>query len=261
MIRDLLDSIPLWGALLVTIGIVLVVIELGFQLGNYRRDKQTTSGHNQIVSMTGAHLGLLAFILAFSFSMSANHFSDRKSFLLEEVNAIQTAYLRANLVAEPERSELRSLLTTYTATRARAVDKTTVASTIARSEQIQSDIWLVIEQLATKKHLTVMDSLLVTAINDVFDLHTKRVYAGMNSRIPAIIWAALYVILVLSMIGMGFSMGLSGKRSPVSSMALALSFSMVMFVIADLDRPASGLVRSDQSIMTDLKTYLRESDQ
>ncbi len=104
-----------------------------------------------------------------------------------------------------------------------------------------------------------MDSLLVQAINQVIDLHNKRIYAGLNIRIPANIWVALYTILILSMVGMGFSMGLVGKRSPVSSMSLALSFSMVMFVIADLDRPTGGLVHTDQSLMMNLSRQLNHS--
>ena len=82
-----------------------------------------------------------------------------------------------------------------------------------------------------------MDSLLVQSINQVLDLHEKRVSAGLRNRIPPSIWVALYVVLLLSMVGMGFHSGMKGSRSPVPSAALALSFSMVLFLIADLDRP------------------------
>ncbi len=54
------------------------------------------------------------------------------------------------------------------------------------------------------------------------------------------------------MLGMGFHSGIKGSRSPVPSAALALSFSMVLFLIADLDRPISGLVQPDQTMMIEL---------
>ncbi len=259
MIRELLESVPLWETLLITVGLVLVSNELGFRLGIYNRDTQETGGSTQVVSLTGAHLGLLAFILAFSFSMSAGHFSDRKQFLLEEVNAIETAYLRANLVTEPEGSNISSLLTDYAATRATASSPDTIAQAIKESKSIQAEIWAEIIQLSEKEKLTVMDSLLVQAVNNVFDLHEKRMFAGLHNRIPANIWVALYTILILSMVGMGFSAGMSGKRSAVATFALAMSFSMVMFVIADLDRPASGLMKADQTIMVSLAQRLQES--
>ena len=256
MLRAFLDGTPMWAALLVTIALVLVSIELGFRVGGFRKDKREKEGNSQVVSMTGAHLGLLAFILAFSFSMSAGHFDKRKSLLLEEVNAIETAYLRAELIAEPHRTQIKSLLADYTVARSSTSSPDVIARAIRDSEAIQGKIWSVVEQLSHKDKLTVMDSLLVQAINEVLDLHKKRLYAGMNIRIPPIIWIALYVILILSMVGMGFSMGLSGKRNAVASMSLALSFSMVMFVIADLDRPSAGLVHADQTLMMNLSRQL-----
>ena len=259
MVKGLLDSVPLWESLLITVGIVLLSNELGFRLGAYRSDIHEKDGSTQVVSMTGAHLGLLAFILAFSFSMSAGHFGDRKQFLLEEVNAIETAHLRADLVTEPEGGKIRSLLADYTAARAKAGSRDSVAQLIKESEAIQVDIWAEVIQLSKKEKLTVMDSLLVQAVNNVFDLHEKRLYAGLNSRIPANIWIALYVILILSMVGMGFSSGISGKRSAVASLALAMSFSMVMYVVADLDQPMSGMMRTDQTIMVNLAQRLQDS--
>jgi hypothetical protein len=259
MVRELLESVPLWETLLITVALVLVSNELGFRLGAYHRGTQEKDDHSQVVSMTGAHLGLLAFILAFSFSMSAGHFGDRKQFLLEEVNAIETAFLRAGLVTEPEGGNISSLLADYTATRAMIGPPDTIAQIIKESEAIQTDIWAEIVQLSEKEKLTVMDSLLVQAVNIVFDLHEKRVYAGLHNRIPPNIWVALYVILILSMIGMGFSSGMSGKRSVVASSALALSFSMVMYVIADLDRPTSGLMKTDQTIMVNLAQRLQKA--
>lgn len=256
MLRAFLDGTPLWVALLVTITLVLLSIELGFRVGGYSKGKREKDGNSQVVSMTGAHLGLLAFILAFSFSMSAGHFGKRKDLLLEEVNAIETAYLRAELVTKPHSTQIKSLLADYTVARSINSSPEVIARAIRESEAIQSKIWNVIEQLSQKDKLTVMDSLLVQAINEVLDLHKQRLYAGINTRIPINIWIALYAILTLSMVGMGFSMGLSGKRNPVASMSLAMSFSMVMFVIADLDRPNAGLVHADQTLMMSLSRQL-----
>ena len=256
MIRELLDSLPLGGAFLLTIGLVLASNELGFRLGTFRRDAQEKDAPPQVVSMTGAHVGLLAFILAFSFSLAAGHYGDRKQLLLEEVNAIETAYLRAELIDAPQGGNIRSLLAEYSATRAALTTPDSIAGVLEKSQVIQSDIWAEIKSISKKEKLNVLDSLLVQAINNVFNSHEKRVYAGLHGRIPPNIWVTLYVVLMLSMLGMGFSAGLAAKRSPVASLALALSFSMVMFVIADLDRPTSGVMRGNQTIMVDLAQRL-----
>jgi hypothetical protein len=252
MTTDFLDSIPLWAMFGATVLLVLVATEVGFWAGQLRSKKAYEHNEAQITAMTGAHLGLLAFILAFSFGMAASHYDDRKKIILAETNAIETAYLRTSLVADPQGENVRALLYEYTALRMDAGKKDRLTAVLQGSSELQKKIWHEMEQLASAGQVTPFHSLLVQAINEVFDLHEERVFVGIRNRIPATIWVALYTVLMLSMMGVGFHFGIKGARSPVPSASLALSFSMVLFLIADLDRPRSGLVTSDQSQMIEL---------
>ena len=58
-------------------------------------------------AIVGAILGLLAFLLAFTFGMAASRFETRRELVLDEANAIGTTYLRAALLPEPHRVEVR----------------------------------------------------------------------------------------------------------------------------------------------------------
>jgi hypothetical protein len=202
--------------------------------------------------MTGAQFALLAFFLAFSFSLAANHFDDCKKIILAEANSIETAYLRTGLVAGPQSENIRALLREYTALRLHAAEKDKLTAVLQGSSELHTQIWHEIEQLVSAGQITPMVSLLVQAINKLFDQHQERVFIGIKNRIPAIIWISLYTVLTLSMVGVGFHFGLKGSRSVIPSAALALSFSMVLYLIADLDRSRSGLVISDQSPMIEL---------
>jgi len=259
MTDDFLGAIPLWAMFCGTVLLVLLATELGFWGGQRRSKTAYENNEAQITSMTGAHLGLLAFIMAFSFSVAASHFDGRKRIILTETNAIETAYLRASLVADPPGENIRTLLIDYTELRKDGVKKDTVTAILQGSSDIHTKIWHEIEQLATTEQATVYHSLLVQAVNDVFDLHEERVYLGKRMVIPAIIWIALYSVLLLSMAGVGFHFGIKGARSPVPSAALALSFSMVLFLIADLDRPRDGILTTDQSSMVELYERLNAS--
>ena len=64
-------------------------------------------------AVVGATLGLLAFLLAFTFGMAADRFENRRHALVDETNAIETGYLRAELLIEPHRSEVRKILREY----------------------------------------------------------------------------------------------------------------------------------------------------
>jgi hypothetical protein len=189
--------------------------------------------------------------------MAAGHFDTRKQIILEEVNAIGTAYLRASLIQDKSQGEhIRGLLRQYVAIRVRLSQGEDTDRIVEESEAVQSKLWQHVELIALEKPPTVIDGLLVQAINEVFDYHQRRVTAGLHFRIPATVWTTLYAILVLSILGMGYSLGLKGTRNFVGSIALALSFAVMMFLIADLDRPLAGLVVSDQSAMQSLQQQL-----
>jgi hypothetical protein len=260
MIKEFIDSMPLWGVLITTVAIVWMATEVGFRTGVNQTTKQGFDNETQITSMTGANLGLLAFLLAFTFSMAAGHFDARKKILLKETKAISTAYLRTGLLAGEQSDKIRALLREYTVLRGSVGGEYDVAALIRKSEMLQAQMWREIEALSAGEKLTVMHSLLIQSINNVINVHEDRVSVGLHNRIPASIWVALYVVLLLSMLGMGFHSGIKGSRSPLPSAALALSFSMVLFLIADLDRPASGLVKPDQTMLIELGERFQQLD-
>ena len=104
-----LDVLPLWGLFLAIVVLVLAAIEGGYRLGSYRHRQSGREKEAPVGAMVGATLGLLAFMLAFTFGMAASRFDTRKQLVLDEANAIGTTYLRAAMLPE-RRDEIRALL-------------------------------------------------------------------------------------------------------------------------------------------------------
>jgi hypothetical protein len=77
--------------------------------------------------------------------------------------------------------------------------------------------------------------------------------------VPVVIWVSLYLLLVFSMLGVGYFSGIKGQRSPLANTALRVSFSIVMFLIADLDRPRERLVKPDRSLMKELSLRMENA--
>ena len=166
--------------------------------------------------MVGASLGLLALLLAFTFGLAASRFETRRQVFLDEVNAIGTAYLRAALLAETDRTDARRLLREYVDVRLEGVRSGKVKEAIRRSEELQASLWAKAVALGQKSPTSIVIGLFIQSINEVIDLHTKRVAAGLRSRIPNIIWLVLYTITVLAMAEVGYHSGLAGKRRPLA---------------------------------------------
>jgi hypothetical protein len=92
-------------------------------------------------AIIAAILGLLAFLLAFTFGMAASRFDTRRELVLDEANAIGTTYLRAALLPEPHRTEIRSLLRDYVDLRLQAAQPEMTVPALAGSEELQGRLW------------------------------------------------------------------------------------------------------------------------
>ena len=73
----------------------------------------------------------------------------------------------------------------------------------------------------------------------------------MQARIPTGIWIALLSLTFFGMVAIGYQIGIAGSKRSLAQPILAISFSMVIALIASLDRPQSGYVTvSQQSLRT-----------
>ncbi|MEW6273483.1 MAG: resistance to Congo red protein [Thermodesulfobacteriota bacterium] len=256
--RGPLDVVPLWLLFLVTIMFVLLTIEVGFRIGRRRARGTDPEKESPVGAMVGASLGLLAFLLAFTFGFAASRFEARRTVLIEEVNAIGTAYLRTSMIPEPARGDARRLFREYVDVRLHAPRSGQSDAAIRRSLEIQGELWRGAAALGEASPQSIVLGLYVQSLNEVIDLHTKRVTEALRVRVPAVIWLVLYSVTALAMAELGYQTGLSGRRRPLSIPALALAFAAVMLLIADLDRPQAGMVRVSQQAMSELRQSMAE---
>ena len=94
--------------------------------------------------------------------------------------------------------------------------------------------------------------LYTIALNEVFDLHSSQVTVGFQYRIPGIIWLALYFVAMMAMAAVGYHFGISETGNYWITLVLALAFSAVIILIADLDCPTGGLLKVSQKLMCQL---------
>jgi hypothetical protein len=165
------------------------------------------------------------------------------------------------MLPAPAASEVRRLLRQYVDTRLEvAARPETLAEGTARSEELQNRLWQQAVGAAALQADSVMTGLFITSLNELIDVHAKRLTAVRN-RIPDVIWIFLFLTAVLGMASMGYHTGLTGSRRTVAVIFLTLAFSGAMTLIADLDRPREGLLQVSQQPMLDLQASMRADAQ
>lgn len=252
---ELFDSLPIPGFYLFAAILMLAFGEIGFQFGIRARSRTDKEAPASLGPMVGGLLAMLAFVLAFTFSMASSQHDLRKGNVLEEANAIGTAYLRADLIDEPFRTEIRRLLREYVDVRLQAASGNDLDAALARSTEIHGLLWAQGSSAARNSPGT-NTALLVQSINDVIDMHEKRVTGALRNRIPGSVWLSLVAITALTMIAMGTQVGLTGKRRLVAVIPLVLAFSALVTLVVDLNRPQSGLIVIGQQSMVNLQSSM-----
>ena len=254
---NFVDIVPLWMVFALSLFASLIAGEIGHQLGRIRQraehEREPTVG-----GIVAAELGLLAFLLAFTFSLAASRFEARREALLEEANAIGTTFLRAEMLPEPERTAIRQELRDYVDVRLTAVEEGNLESGIRRSAELQNQLWKGAVAAAEKDLRSIPTGLFIQSLNSVIDLHARRLFVVLGSRIPTLVWLVLFGVAVLSFGSMGYQSGITGaRRSPVA-LTLALTFAAVMWMVVDLDRPQEGLLRVSQKPMIELRNTMEQ---
>ena len=101
--------------------------------------------------------------------------------------------------------------------------------------------------------------MFASTLNDVFNLHTKRVVLGAHYRIPGFLWLALVFAAGVAMVAVGFQFGIVGShRINTANIALATTFALIMLLAFDLDRAGEGLIHVNQQPMIDLYQSMSE---
>ena len=244
----IIDILPVWVLFFVTIGLVLLAVEIGFRLGRTVRGKTDDERESPASSISGVILGLQAFMLAFTFGIVSDRHDAKKALVREEANVIRTTFDRADFLPEPDRTKTKELLIEYVDKRvafARARDLALVGTGMANARQIQLQLWEIAAANGRRDNSDIA-ALFVESVNEIVRLHATRVGTGIHARIPTIIWLVLLSLLTLGMIGLGYYTALADSRRSSVAPVLAIAFSLVIALIAALDHPGDKLMPVSQ---------------
>jgi len=257
-----IDQIPLGMLVVACILSQAIFIEMGFRFGHWRKAHGVKAQLAQVRAIMGASLGLVAFMLAFAFSMAQQHFEDRNRAYMLEVSAIDAAYRGADMLEEQDRRVAQDLLVEFASLRlntsqaARAHDLERTVELIRESERIHDALWALAEASMEGAGEGESTGIFAQSILAMISAHDARLQATLFNRISPVIWLTLGTMALIGMLVMGYQAGLTGTRSSLATWSLALAFSIVMALIIDLDRPAMTLFQMNQQLMLQLENRM-----
>jgi hypothetical protein len=236
---------PVVQDLSIAVGVLVALVaglDVGFRAGRRAQKDGDSAAGSQVGAIQGAVLGLLGLLLAFSFAAAGSRFIERQDLIAQEANAIGTCWLRAELLAEPERSELRAALKAYVEHRIE-VGRERVGwdrEALAEAEKLQETIWRASMDGVVRD--TQLALPILVPVGEVLDLHGLRVNATLKG-LPPLVLGLLFSCSLLAVVVIGYGCGMDGQRRWLLTLSLAALIACTLWATFDLDHPRRGLMQ------------------
>src|SRR5215472_3854495 len=233
----------------------LILLLLGRRMGlrYLKRQKGNMAGLATIESAVFALIGLL---LAFTISGALARFDERRQLVVQEANALGTAYDRLGLFDDPVGRDLRSKLKGYTLARIElyrmphdfspwdAREEIWPRAQLDTIAALKAGVWNAAVAACPDANFRPACGPALIALNSAFEVARLRL-AAAEKHPPPIVYIMLFGLGLGGSLLAGFGMGAAAARSWVHKVAFAGALAFTLYVVTDMEFPRLGLVRVD----------------
>lgn len=234
----------------------------GHRTGRRLRSRDRLADDMSTGVVDAAILSLLGLMTAFTFSSAYSRYDSRRALIIEEVNAISTAWLRLDLLPQESQPALRGLFREYVKSRHELwqllPSRDAALEKFTQSEDLQRRIWsaaIVATQDETRGDAR---KLLLPALNQMIDVTTIRLIA-VQSHPPLIVFLLLGILSLAAAWIVGFGMSKAERLSHPHVLGFSAMVALALYVILDIEYPRYGLVTLNKphQLLLELKTGMQ----
>ena len=241
---------------------VLLCLELGYRFGKKEAARDPDGVRTGVGAVEAALFGLFGLMLAFNFNSASTRFNVRRALIVDEANALGTAWLRLDLAPPGEQPDLRDMFRRYLDSRlavyAKLPDLEAAKAEMAHNVELQGALWSRAIQVAGKPGGEAVQRSLLPALNQMFEVATSRTRAFFTHSSP-VIMAFLVAVVLLAAVLAGHAMSAGKRRRTGHRLIFALITSATLYLILDLEYPRYGLIRvdADDQALLDVRASMK----
>ena len=262
MSPSFLFYLPIW---LVALGIFIILIIFDW-LGYHYRKMHMRKHPDEVDSlgpMEGSLLGLMALLLAFSFSMAASKYENRRLIIIDEANytrtAINISYLYPDSIRNTFLAEFREYVEARIGYNNAANDTNLIQSCLGKTRMYSTRLLKIAIQQAQNPENNFRTAQMLPALNHMADITTAR-EESRKAKTPPLILGMLLLLTFSAAFLVGYG-SKAKKRNFVMRISFALMTTLTLYVIMEMDWPRRGLINLDEAAknITELRDQLREN--
>ncbi len=224
---------------------MVLLLEIGRRIGIKRLQQDPEGARAGIGAVEGSVFGLLGLLIAFTFSGAASRFDARRQLIIEETNAIGTAYLRIDMLRVDAQPAVRELFRRYLDTRIEAYRKLpdiqAAKKELAKAAEMQNVIWKQAVAACRTGSSPQAAMLVLPSLNQMIDITTTRTMATQMHP-PIIVFIMLGIMALAGALIAGYGMAAGKSRNWLHVLCFAAIMAVTVYVIIDIEYPRVGLI-------------------
>lgn len=218
--------------------------------GKYLRTKFFGNDEHEskggVNSLLGALFGLWGFLLAFTFSNSANKFEAARVVTVDESNIIRDAILRAEMFPDSIKAGFREDFKIYVQSLISYYHEVTHIKEFTKAGEMATEadqrLWTRAIKASALPNLGAPSATMLTALTNMFDVADKR-DALLRSGLPDLVVDMLFFLaLTISFIG-GFTTPVIKSKEWLVIIGFLLLACSIIYITLDLGRPLRGFIQ------------------
>jgi hypothetical protein len=221
-------------------------LRLGHRIAARRAARDESSPLEGVRTIEAALFALFGLLIAFSFSGAQSRLDRRRAMIVEEANAIGAAYLRMDLLLEPDRAPLKDRFRSYLDARIgyyrNLIDADAARPLHQRARELQQEIWDRAIPAAARAVGTPATQMVVPALNEMIDVSNAR-DAALRTHVPIVVFVLLGLMSLACGVLAGMGMAKAREPSRFHVFMFAGTMALTAYVILNLEFPRHGFVR------------------
>lgn len=206
-----------------------------------------------------AVFGLLALLIAFTFSGAYDRYESRKMHLVDEANVVEQAHNYTYLVPQNLQKELRADMRQYLQHYIAAIDSVPddmvkVDQELRAAAVLEEKIWSISVEAANELDNKAYAQVYLPAFNQMFEAaHTGYYLTQIHP--PQIIFLLLIILASLGAFLVGYNTAEHKQRYPLHSFCYVLLTAITIYIIINIEYPRVGFIGmpSFDKILIDLR--------
>lgn len=228
---------------------MLLMVEIGWRTGTYLVTKHHIQKADSSDTFLASIFGLLALLVAITFSGASDRFDHRRELIVQEVSSLGTAYQSIDLLVTKDQPKIRELFREYLDARINLyqpqddVSEKELGALIATHNAVGDQIWKEVVRAVgeTPFPQKLVAAQILPELSDMFTAYDNQRLA-VKFHPPRIVFQALIILCMVGSLVAGYNLGIQNQRDWLLTVMFVILMTGTIFIIFGLEFPRLGKV-------------------